>query len=713
MNIADQRSQTPGSRGAIAGHRRPDLQGMRAIAVLTVFANHLFDWPAGGFVGVDVFFVLSGFFITGILIRERATTGKLSFQGFYVRRVKRILPSAVLVLIATVIGSYVLFPAIRAKETLVDALYAAVFAANFHFEAVGADYFQQTQPPSPLQHYWSLSIEEQFYFVWPALLVLIFALTRGLRRGGKTWARQQGLFGAMAIVVTASFGWAMFLSATDPNSAYFSTFTRVWELGVGALVAIAGPWLANIPSAVRPGLAYLGVAGVMGSLFLIDSTVQFPAPWAALPVLSTALVVASFHGAEVRGMFLLTNPVARYFGDTSYTLYLWHWPVIILLFSVIPKGPLFYALALALALGLTAVTYHFYENPIRKSEWLLDKPAPRARRVPALSRSRWALIGALMVAVIVQSILGIQYADRNSAAQELFEAQELLGAQDDQWQATNLITPAEKVDPCFGAPAMLTPGCVLRDPEAFLRPSIDEFSQDTQGVFNCYREKGAEQRKLPSCNYGYMGGDATRIALVGDSHAASLLPALWPILNANKWRLTTYLGQSCGLTTALSLECKESMAEVQAELLAHPYALVLTTNLNGLQRPDSYQSAWAPIAVAGSRIAVVPDNPLSSEEALACLTRVGRRGDRNGECGTSRAEALPRPDPLIAAAQLVPGTTLIDLTPYYCTADRCPSVICDVIVYRDYGDGNSHITATFATTLAGALEDGLRRALGV
>jgi peptidoglycan/LPS O-acetylase OafA/YrhL len=184
-SITDQRRHT--ASRANVGHRRADLQGMRAIAVLTVFANHLFDWPPGGFVGVDVFFVLSGFFITGILIRERSTTGKLSFQRFYVRRVKRILPSAVLVLVVTVTGSYLLFPAIRAKDTLLDALYAAVFAANFRFQAVGADYFQQTQPPSPIQHYWSLSIEEQFYFVWPVLLVAIFAVTRS-RRSGKPWA---------------------------------------------------------------------------------------------------------------------------------------------------------------------------------------------------------------------------------------------------------------------------------------------------------------------------------------------------------------------------------------------------------------------------------------------------------------------------------------------------------------------------------------------
>jgi peptidoglycan/LPS O-acetylase OafA/YrhL len=321
---------TASGHRAIPGGRRPDLQGMRAVAVLAVFSNHLFNWPSGGFVGVDVFFVLSGFFITGLLIRKRTSTGKLSFRHFYIRRVKRIVPSAVLVLTATVIGSYLLFPAIRARETLVDALYASVFAANYHDVATGADYFQKGQPPSPLLHFWSLSIEEQFYFVWPASLVVIFGLT-GRFWSGNARGQQCGLFGATALVVVGSFLWALLLSADDPNRAYFSTFTRGWELGVGALVAIAGPWLARIPSAVRPGLAYGGLAGVVLSLLVIGSTVQFPAPWAVLPVLSTALVIASFHGVEVRSLFPLTNSAARYFGDTSYTLYLWHWPVSILL----------------------------------------------------------------------------------------------------------------------------------------------------------------------------------------------------------------------------------------------------------------------------------------------------------------------------------------------------------------------------------------------
>lgn len=681
----------PLPRDSTHSSQRRDLQGMRAVAVLAVFADHLFGWPSGGFVGVDVFFVLSGFFITGLLIRERTAKRKLSFKNFYIRRVKRILPSAVLVIVATVGGAYLLFPAFRAKETLLDGLWAAVFAANFRFEALGADYFQQDQPPSPLQHYWSLSIEEQFYFVWPAVLVLIFFATRKLRRRGKPWVRQWGLFGTMAAIVAASFVWALVESVNNPNGAYFSTFTRVWELGVGALVAISAPWLARIPSAIRPGLAYLGVAGVVASLFLIDSTVQFPAPWAALPVMSTALVIASFHGAEVRGMFLLTNPVARYFGDTSYTLYLWHWPVIVLLEAVIQKGPLFYGVVLAVSLGLTAVTYRFYEDPIRKSDWLVDEIDRKKDGDPVLSPSGWAVVGGFMAAVIVVSILGIRFNDKQSVV-----------AQDDQPSVVDLTAPAAEIDPCFGAPAMLN-GCVLRNPDVPLTPSIDKFATDFKGQNDCSRNEG---EPLKSCTYGYMGDDGTRIALVGDSHATALLPAIRRALITNRWQVTTYVGSGCVWQTPSPGDCP--IAEIEAELLAQPYDLVLTTSSRRQGgTPTNFKELWAPVAAAGSRIAVIADNPIASEDSRTCLTRVSLGDDQTGECGTSRAEGFAKPDPLIAATNSVPGTTLIDLTPFYCTDDWCPSVIGDVVVYRD----THHLTGTFVETLAPAIVDGVKRAL--
>lgn len=678
-----------------AAAKRPDLQGMRAVAVLAVFADHLFGWPSGGFVGVDIFFVLSGFFITGLLIRERTTTGELSFQNFYTRRVKRILPSALLVLAVTVIGGYILFTSARAKETLVDALYAAVFGANFRFQAVGADYFQATRPPSPIQHYWSLSIEEQFYFVWPLLLVVLFAITRRHRRRGQGWVRQWGLFGAMGLVVAASFGWAMWQSGADPNAAYFSTFTRVWELGVGALLAIAGPWMARIPGQYRPVIAYLGLAGVVASLFVISSASRWPAPWAALPVLSTALVVAAFHEAPLRGMQLLDNPVMRWFGDTSYTLYLWHWPVIVLLLAVFPKGALFYSLAAGIALALTAITYHFYEDPIRKSRWLLIDSEGNGRSGAQL----WAVAGAVAALLAVVSILWIRQADLAIAAQRGYHSPGAGGT-----PAPALVAPDMKNDPCFGAAAMVTPGCKLWNPDEPIVPEIDELTADSQ-AFDCFREEG---EPLKSCTYGYKGPDpAARIALVGDSHAAAMLPGIWPILDENRWQLTTFVGESCRFDIPGG-ECRNVLDEVQAKLLADRYDVLILTGSRKFG--GNFGVMWGAIHQVvgnGTHVAFITDTPLISEDSMQCLTRAtGSLGD----CGTPRAEALAKPDVAIEATNRIKGSTLIDLTRFYCDDTRCPMIIGNAVVYFDAA---AHLTETYAETLAPAIRDGLRAAVPV
>lgn len=686
--------------------KRPDLQGMRAVAVLAVASDHLFGWPSGGFVGVDVFFVLSGFFITGLLLKERSHSGKVSFQTFYTRRARRILPSALLVLAVTVIGANALFPATRAKETLLDALWAAVFASNIRFEQVGADYFQQDQPPSPLQHYWSLSIEEQFYFVWPVLLVLLFTITRRLYRRGHVWARHGGLFTAMGVVVTASFVWAMYLTVNNANAAYFSTLTRIWELGVGALVAISGPWLARIPYAARPAVAYIGLAGVVASLFLIGPASQFPAPWAALPVLSTATVIASFHGSEVRAVPLLTNPVARWFGDTSYTLYLWHFPVIVLLVSVIPEGPLYYVAASALALGLTAITYHFYEDPIRKSRWLTESGRRERRLRPAV----WAFIGGTLGAMSVVLILYIEHTDRIAAARAQAESAVVVNLAPPpdadllSKDGTNAppISVVSGNDPCFGAPALVNPACTLRNPDLPLQPSLEEFATETGGPF-CWTELKAPLR---SCEYGYEGPDAVHIALLGDSHAARILHGLAPYLEGNKWHLTAYTGQGCVWMNPARESCP-AMAEIESQLLSDRFDLVLTTSTPTGQA-SNYPPAWNPILAVGSRIAVIADNPKASEESIACLTRVNFGGDRTVECETSRARATPDDPQVSAASRMNPPVPVIDLTDYYCTASSCPSIIGNVIVYAD---DSSHVTPTYMRTVAPALVNGIREVL--
>ncbi|WP_431237376.1 acyltransferase family protein [Mycolicibacterium aichiense] len=665
------------------------------MAVLAVFANHLFDWPPGGFVGVDVFFVLSGFLITGLLIGERNTTRRVSYQQFYIRRLKRVLPSAVLVLVTTVVGAHLLLPATRAKSTLVDALYAAVCSANFRFDAVGAEPFHQGSSPLPIQHFWSLSIGEQFYVAWPWLLAGVFLLTRSHRQQRRGWLRQWGLVAAMTLIVVASFSWAFYLADADPNAAYFSTFTRVWELGVGALLAIAAPWLTRIPAAARPWLAYLGLAGIVVSLFVISPATRWPAPWAALPTLSTVLVIASFHEATLRGMVVLNNPVMRWFGDTSYTLYLWHWPVIVLLLAVLPKGPLFYSLAMVIALVLTAVTYHYWEDPIRESHWLLET---RRDGMPSrIHRGIWAALGVLMASLAVVSILRIHQDEYMTTVEhEVAQAQE----------PDRTATTGPQSEHCFGAAALITPGCALRNPDIPLQPSVDAFATDARSESQgCYRVK---EFPLRACNYGYNGIDATHIVLVGDSHAEQILPALLPSLLPNKWQLTTYVGIDCQWKSPPSEKCLDAKL-MNSALLNHPFDVVLTTASRQAEGTAAeYAAAWQPVAAAGSHIVVLADSPGVNQDSLNCLTRVSPDGDRAADCGVSRAEAFAQPDQLVEAAKLVPGTSVIDLTAHYCTADRCPSVIGNVIVYRDVA---GQLTNTYAITLAPALAEQLRSVL--
>ncbi|MDY0828183.1 acyltransferase family protein [Microbacterium sp. BG28] len=345
---------------------RRDIQGLRALAVLAVVGAHAVGWPRGGFVGVDVFFVISGFLITGLLLREVEATGRVSLARFYGRRARRLVPAAVVVLTLTVGAGFVVFNAVVAERTLHDAVWSALFAANWHFAAEGTDYFHATDAASALQHFWSLSVEEQFYLVWPGVVVLSLLLLPAAARRGRRG--RLTVAGIAAAVVLASALWAASQTASEATVAYFSTLTRAWELGAGAVLAAAAPLLARIPRPVGGTMAWVGLAGIVTAFAVIDPAVGgFPAPWAALPVAATALVLAGGVGGDPRHrhLFPLTNPLSVFVGDMSYSLYLWHFPVIVLA-SVVLAGR---DQALWLTLGAIAVlslaTYLIVEQPLR------------------------------------------------------------------------------------------------------------------------------------------------------------------------------------------------------------------------------------------------------------------------------------------------------------------------------------------------------------
>jgi peptidoglycan/LPS O-acetylase OafA/YrhL len=392
--------------------RRADIQGLRAVAVAGVIANHLFDWPRGGFLGVDAFFVVSGFVITGVLLRQRDRTGRTSLASFWARRARRILPLALIVLAVIVATARWAYPPAKAAGIQTDAVWATLFAANWHFAQAGSDYFQLGQTPSPVQHFWSLGVEEQFYLVWPWVFALAVVVV-----GARSARRGRVAVGVVAaLVAVASVAWAVVQTPSDATTAYYSSLTRAWEIAAGALLATIPRYAMRLPAAVRSALSWAGLAALVASFGLVGPGVGAPYPAAVAPVLATLAILVAGTGAPAAGAVLLANPVSRYLGDISYGLYLWHFPLVVFVAALIePGSPLEWATVLGATLVLASISYHLVERPI------LDAPRLRVESRPHGGAPAWGswwrarrrgmvAAGAALVC-LVAGVGGAAYAD--------------------------------------------------------------------------------------------------------------------------------------------------------------------------------------------------------------------------------------------------------------------------------------------------------------
>jgi peptidoglycan/LPS O-acetylase OafA/YrhL len=667
---------------------RADIQGLRAVAVLAVIAYHMAGWPKGSFVGVDVFFVISGYLITGILVREFESRQTISFLGFYARRIKRILPAGLFVIGATLCATRVLAGIDRYHFAAKDAIAAVLFVSNWRFAHTGVNYFNQALPPSPLLHYWSLSVEEQFYFVWPWLMLGLLLIGLALR----FWRREHArLVAGVAIAVISgiSLRLAFAQTTTNPTVAYFSTFDRAWELGLGALVAIAAQPLGRGRPRLRLPVALVGLAGVLVSLFVVRSSPDFPAPWALLPTLSTAAVLGAGAGLESRSLLPLTNPVSQYLGKISYSLYLWHFPVVVLIVAVVAQYSAgYWVIGLALIFGLSAASFHLLEDPARRGTWFRRRPGRLP--IPAPGWLKYATACAATAVIAGAGLLVVRATEPTTLA---LPAPVLIGQTQD-----------DPVD-CVGA-AALDPRhhCARLNTGDRVAPLPGELPDDTGGAYACYAYL---RQPMHPCEYGSTRPDATRVALIGDSHAAALLAMLEPQLDALNWRVTVFVGQTCGwLPPALSPTCP-GLRVIQRDLLHHHYAIVIATELRQYTSSVAqHLQAMRPVAATGARIVVVEDDPGVSAASTACVDRVTYSA--TGDCGTTAAFAYQDPDRLAQAADRIPGAVVIPTRQYYCRDDFCPATIGNVIVYRDTA---AHVTASYARTLSPYLVGAIERAL--
>lgn len=350
---------------------RPDVQGLRAVAVLLVVLFHAnVRGLGGGYVGVDVFFVISGFVITGVLLRERKSSGATSILSFYGRRIRRILPAATLVIIAAVVASYVLLGPLSGNQTASDARWASVFLLNVHFAANGTNYLASQLPPSVLQNYWSLAVEEQFYFVYPAVFLIVAGLSLRM-------SLRVRLAIVLSVAVIISFVASVMETSNNATAAYFSPLPRVWELALGGLIAISTVHLRRLPPLIASVVSWLGLIAILVAAFVYSPSTPYPGWAVALPVIGAGLVIAagvspSVHGAE---RLLALRPF-QLIGLVSYSWYLWHWPVLTLATERSGAGSLRTSDALLwalLSLGLAILTFVLIEQPVRHSVFLTSK----------------------------------------------------------------------------------------------------------------------------------------------------------------------------------------------------------------------------------------------------------------------------------------------------------------------------------------------------
>lgn len=350
-------------------NRRRDVQGLRAVAVLAVVVYHAGIPLPGGFTGVDVFFVISGYVITLMLLREWGRSGRISLGSFYLRRVKRLVPALAVMVSATLLVSLFFLPPLgEDNRVLYTAAAALLFVANVAIDILSGDYFAARSQTNPLLHTWTLAVEEQFYLGFPLLLVL------GLVVLGRRIGARRGALTLIATATAVSFSLAVLASSTElpigeSLLGFYSPLSRAWEFGVGSLLAFAEPALRRIPRAVGSGLAALGAAALVASFTLISSVTPFPGLWTLLPVLGTAaLLIAGVSHPEgvitrsVSGRFL------GWVGDLSYSLYLWHWPVIVIVTLTWPDSDTVAALAGLASIVPAAASYYLIERRFRHVE---------------------------------------------------------------------------------------------------------------------------------------------------------------------------------------------------------------------------------------------------------------------------------------------------------------------------------------------------------
>lgn len=637
---------------------RDDIQGLRALAVMLVVVYHsgllIFQ---GGYIGVDVFFVISGYLIAGSLIRELETTGTISFAAFYARRARRLLPAAVFVLLSVILVFRFYYSPLELKQFSSSAIATASYLSNFWFAHLATDYLAHNSNPNPLLHTWSLSVEEQFYFIWPLLLLAIYKIARS----NKTNAL---VGGTIAVSVLSLIACVILTSHSQPW-AFFIPFTRFWEFGLGALAAVYLQKRAAPQNLVANCGALFGFVLILLPAVEFSSSTTFPGAWAFIPVIGTCLLLLCVSKKATPVIFsIFANRVAKYIGDISYSLYLWHWPVFVLigllgyLHSVLWK-----VFGIALSIIFAIATYHLLENPMRFNSAFSKK----------VSRS------FILAAILTVSAIAAGFGIREEAK---------IGLND----------PVQK-----------------RLME--LRTALPLIYDD-----DCHRSFFAIEPE--PCEYGPAGAKET-IVLFGDSHAAHWFPALHRIALEESSRLIVFTKSSCPSVdfepfashlgrqyeecTVWRKKVFEQLKQLQPSklVLSNSYDYAKLGKISNERWQNALKSTIQKTQSAATTF-VITDTPKLHFDAPNCLSRAFWQG-KNPDilCSYKLSESVNDQISMTESGLIDRHSKVIriDLTKEICDSDPCLVTQEPYVIFTD----DNHLTVEFAKFLTPVLRRALKQ----
>ncbi len=638
---------------AVTGHKaksfRPDIEGLRGIAVLLVVLFHAhFPHVNGGYIGVDVFFVISGYLISGLLMKEMESTGRISFLQFYARRGRRLLPAAALVLLATLAAGFFTLAPVEQRSLAKTAITTSLYSSNFRFIHEKTNYLGPDTNLDPLLHTWSLAVEEQFYLFWPLLVLFGMRIFSGRKQ-------RRGLFVLMSVVAAVSFGVSLYLTRHNQPWAFFSSPTRAWEFAIGALACLLNK---RSEAAVMKLLPWVGMLLILGTSVFYTADTLFPGMAALLPVLGAALLLPT-GARQSSARFLLENPVTQFLGSISYSWYLWHWPALVLPGAVWKLNLAQSMLCVLASILLAWITQHLVENPVRFHPVLL----PRA-----------GLSLALTGCLTVFSVAACAAYYKNAGRLEKTEAQRKIT------RAVSDVPTVDRDGCDVGYEITKSPACTFGDTSSSTTVVLFGDSHAAQWFPAFERIANENHWKL--------------LSLTKSACPAATLSHLYD----------RNLGRNYD-------ECAQWRASTIQQIVALRPMLVIVSSYSSyyLKQAGIPAAEWesglhqtlAQIAQGGSRILLLHDPPAPPFDVPICLARAAWTKSGNS---CSFDPDLPLSAMITrlenSAIAKLPDTQLADISDLVCAGKKCDPSRNGAMMYRD----QHHLTATYVLGLTPALE---------